>query len=75
MINRGMTGKHADQSNDRVRRLVAMVFGAKPDDIDGKTMKRAEQDQARVEIARLVGKARIGGPRGRSGAIHSGNAS
>ena len=59
LIARGYTAKHADQSTDRVRRLIAVMFGARPDDVDGKTMTRSQQEQARIEIARLVGKARL----------------
>ncbi|MGP0064163.1 MAG: tyrosine-type recombinase/integrase [Isosphaeraceae bacterium] len=57
LIAKGYSAKHADQSADRVRRLVAVMFGARPDDIDGKTMSRPEQEQARLLIARLVAKA------------------
>jgi integrase len=56
---KGHTAKHADQSSDRVRRLVAIMFEAKPDDVDGKTMTRPQQEQARLLIARLVEKARL----------------
>jgi integrase len=56
---KGYTAKHADQSVDRVRRLIAVMFEAKPDDVDGKTMTRPQQEQARLLIARLVGKARL----------------
>jgi integrase len=59
MIHRGMTAKHADQSTDRVRRLIAVIFEAKPDDVDGKTMTRSQQREARLLIARLVEKARL----------------
>ena len=57
MVAKGKTAKHADQSLERVRRLVAVMFGAMPDDIDGKTMYRTQQEQARLAIARLVAKA------------------
>jgi hypothetical protein len=53
----GHTDKHADQSSDRVRRLVAIMLGAKPDDVDGKTMTREQQKTARELVAGLVGKA------------------
>ncbi len=59
MMAKGKTTKHADQSLDRVRRLIAVMFGAKPDEIDGKTMSRPEQEQARLAIARQVAKARL----------------
>jgi integrase len=59
MLNQGHTAKHADQSADRVRRLIAVMFGAKPDDIDGKTMSRPEQEQARATIGRLVAKGKL----------------
>ena len=60
MLNQGNTPKHSDQSADRVRRLIAVMFGARPDDIDGKTMSRSRQEQARATIDRLVAKAKIG---------------
>src|SRR5262249_5190793 len=59
LLNEGNTPKHADQTADRVRRLIAVMFGAMPDDIDGKTMSRARQGQAREMIGRLVAKARL----------------
>ena len=59
LLNEGATPKHADQTADRVRRLIAVMFGARPDDIDGKTMSRARQEEARETIGRLVGKARL----------------
>ena len=42
-----------------MRRLVAVMFGARPDDIDGKTINRAQQEKAREAIGRLVAKARL----------------
>jgi integrase len=59
MLNQGHTPKHADQSADRVRRLIAVMFGARPDEIDGKTMSRPRQEQARAVIGRLVAKAKL----------------
>ncbi len=59
MVAKGKTAKHADQSLDRVRRLVAVMFGARPDDIDGKTMSRPQQEQARLLVGRLIAKARL----------------
>ncbi len=59
MLNQGHTPKHSDQSADRVRRLIAVMFGARPDDIDGKTMSRPRQEQARATIDRLVAKAKL----------------
>ncbi len=59
MLHEGNTQKHADQTADRVRRLIAVMNGARPDDIDGKTMTRKEQAAARETIARLVAKARL----------------
>jgi site-specific recombinase XerC len=35
------------------------MFGANPDEIDGKRMDRTQQKEARRTIARLVGKARL----------------
>jgi hypothetical protein len=40
LTNRGGTDKHADLSADRVRRLVAVMIGAKPDEVDGKSRRR-----------------------------------
>ena len=45
MLNQGHTAKHANQSAGRVRRLIAVIFGTKPDDIDGKTMNRAQKSR------------------------------
>ncbi len=59
LLHEGSTPKHADQTADRVRRLIAVMFGAKPDDIDGKTMNRTRQEKAREAIGRLVDKARL----------------
>ena len=59
MLNQGHTPKHSDQSADRVRRLIAVMFGARPNDIDGKTMSRPRQEQARATIDRLVAKAKL----------------
>ena len=59
LLNEGTTPKHADQTADRVRRLIAVMFGARPDDIDGKTMSRARQEEARETIGRLLAKARL----------------
>ena len=42
LLHEGNTPKHADQTADRVRRLIAVMFGARPDDIDGKTMSRVQ---------------------------------
>ncbi len=59
MLNQGHTPKHAHQSADRLRRLVAVMSGARPDDIDGKTMSRSRQKQARDTIDRLLAKAKL----------------
>jgi integrase len=59
LIAKGHTVKHADQSADRVRRLIAIMFGATPDKIDGKRLGPLQQADLRREIARLVGKARL----------------
>jgi integrase len=59
LLNEGSTPKHADQTADRVRRLVAVMFGARPGDVDGKTMSRARQKQARETILRLLNQARL----------------
>ena len=57
LTNRGGTPKHADLSADRVRRLVAVMCGAKPDEVDGKRMTRR-----RVQASPGAGRAedRIG---------------
>ena len=59
MLNQGHTPKHAHQSADRLRRLVAVMSGARPDDIDGKTMSRSRQEEARDTIDRLLAKAKL----------------
>jgi hypothetical protein len=46
---KGKTPKHADQSLDVVPRLIAVVFGAKPHDIDGQDH---EPPQARTDSER-----------------------
>ncbi len=59
MIHQDDTPKHADQTAGRVRRLIAVLFGARPNDIDGKRMTRPQQAQAREAVSRLVVKARL----------------
>ena len=59
LLHEGSTPKHADQTADRVRRLIAVMFGANPNDIDGKTMSRAKQEEARETIGRLVARAHL----------------
>lgn len=59
LTNRGGTAKHANLSADRVRRLVAVMCGAKPDEVDGKRMTRVECKKARDEMARKIGAARL----------------
>ncbi len=59
MLDQRHTEKHTSQSTERVRRLIAVMFGAQPDDIDGKTMKRSQQKRARATIDRLVTKGRL----------------
>ena len=59
MIHQDDTPKHADMTAGRVRRLIAVIFGAKPNEIDGKRMTRPQQAQAREMIGRLVAKARL----------------
>src|SRR5262245_47024929 len=59
MIHQGDTPKHADMTAGRVRRLIAVMFGARPNDIDGKRMTRPQQAQARETVDRLVAKARL----------------
>jgi hypothetical protein len=59
MIHQGDTPKHADMTAGRVRRLIAVMFGAKPGDIDGKRMTRLQQAQARATVGQFVSKARL----------------
>jgi integrase len=59
LIAKGHTSKHAGQSADRVRRLVAVMFGALPGAIDCKLLSRSQQEEARQQIARLVRKAQL----------------
>jgi hypothetical protein len=41
ILNEGRTPQHAAETTDRVRRLVAVMFGARPDEVDGKGRTRA----------------------------------
>jgi integrase len=59
LLHEEATCKHVDQAANRVRRLVAVAFGARPDDIDGKTTTRRQHAEARETVGRLVGKARL----------------
>ena len=59
LTNRGGTAKHADLSADRVRRLVAVMCGAKPDMVDGKRMTRRQCQEARARMGRLAAGARL----------------
>jgi hypothetical protein len=57
LTNRGGTAKHADLSADRVRRLVGVTCGAKPDEVDCKRITRAQCRDARERLAKLIGGA------------------
>ena len=57
LLHRGGTSKHAGLSADQVRRLVAVMCGGKPDDVDGKRMTRAQCKEARGAFKRLIGQA------------------
>jgi integrase len=59
LLNQGAKLKSADQSANRVRRLVAVMFGAAPDDVDRRLHDPAGQEQARKTVDRLVAKARL----------------
>jgi len=59
LVHQGHTAKHADQSSNRARRLVSVMFGAQPDEVDAKRMTRRQCDEARERIGRLVGRARL----------------
>ena len=59
LIHRGDTAKHADLSTDRVRRLVAVMFGASPDEVDGKRMTRSQCDETRRRVAQKIAPARL----------------
>jgi len=59
LVHRGYTSKHADPTTDRVRRFVAVMFGANPDDIDAKKMSRAKCKEVRETISRLISRARL----------------
>ena len=65
LIAKGYTAKHADQSADRVRRLLSVMFGANPDEIDGKRMDLTQQKEARRTIAQLGWQSSVIQPRGR----------
>jgi len=59
LCHRGCTPKHAALSADRVRRLVAVMCGASPDDVDAKRMTRASCEEARSQMSRLIGHVRL----------------
>jgi integrase len=59
LAHKGHTAKHADQSTDRVRRLIAVMFGANPDEVDAKRMTRDQCKEARQTICRLVSRVRL----------------
>ena len=59
LLHKDGTAKHADLSADRLRRLVAVVYGARPDEIDGKTMTRDGKARAKETVDLLVAKARL----------------
>jgi hypothetical protein len=59
LIHRGGTAKHADLSADRVRRLVAVMFGSHPDEVDGKRMTRRRHAEVLRRIAQKIAPARL----------------
>ncbi len=59
LLHRSKTAKHADMASERVRRLVAVMRGGKPSELNGKTMTRPQLKKAREHIKRLVGQSRL----------------
>jgi integrase len=59
LLNQGTKLNSADQAANRMRRLIAVMFGARPDEVDGRLMDPAGQEQARNTVGRLVAKARL----------------
>jgi integrase len=59
LIHRGDTPKHVDLSTDRIRRSVAVMFGASPVEVDGKRMSRRQCEEARRLVAQRIAPARL----------------
>ena len=59
LIHRGDTPKHADLSTDRIRRLLAVVSGAHPDDVDGKRLTRRQCAEARRRVVERIAPSRL----------------
>jgi hypothetical protein len=59
LMHRGDTPKHANLSTDRARRLVAVMFGSSPDEVDGKRMSRRQCAEARRRVAQGISPARL----------------
>jgi integrase len=59
MTDRSGTAKHVELSVDRARRLLAVMCGAAPGELDGKTMTRVQQAEVDVKIGKLIGDTRL----------------
>lgn len=59
MVARGSTPAHATLAAERMRRLVAVMLGADPVAVDGKTMTRAQREVAARIIRAGVASARL----------------
>ena len=66
MLNEGRTPKHSDLFSDRAPRVIAVGFGGRLDDIDGKPSDEPGKDEMCEKFVRLLSKARLSdlGPRG-----------
>jgi integrase len=59
LLAKGYTPKHAGQTTDRLRRLVAVMSGAIPDEIDCKRLSPSDQEKARQKIDKLDRASRL----------------
>jgi integrase len=57
LLDEDKTQKQADMNRDRLRRLVAVIRGARPKEIDGRIMSQAQLKRARSLIKQLIGQA------------------
>jgi integrase len=57
LLDEDKTQKQADMNRDRLRRLVAVIRGARPKEIDGRIMSQAGLKKARSLIKQLIGQA------------------
>ncbi len=59
LIAKGDTPKHAALFADRARRLVAVMLGANPDEVDAQNKPRRERDEARERLSRRLAGGRL----------------